>query len=199
MPVLAGERYTIVAQKDGYEPVEMEVTAEELTAEPEFLVEISKAPAVEAPKEKVATPVEAPAPAWKNKKVEAGAVIRLDNVYYDFDKFDIRSDAAEELDKVVDWMKKYLTLEIELGSHTDARGSDDYNMRLSQKRAEAAVVYIISKGIAGGRIKAQGYGETMLVNQCADGVECTDGEHQENRRTEIKITRLDEPGVRVED
>ena len=93
-------------------------------------------------------------------------------------------------------MKKYPTLEIELGSHTDARGSDSYDEWLSQQRADAAVKYIASKGISKRRLTAKGYGETQLVNDCENGVECDDATHEENRRTEIKITRLEEKGVR---
>ncbi len=134
-----------------------------------------------------------------NPEFEVGKVIRLDKLYYDYDKFFIRSDAAVELDRVVSYMKKYPSLEIELGSHTDARGSDEYNRQLSQNRANAAVEYIISRGIARNRITAVGYGETQLVNRCSNGVECPDYEHQQNRRTEIKVTRFKEDGVRVED
>ncbi|MEO1260741.1 MAG: OmpA family protein [Bacteroidota bacterium] len=128
-----------------------------------------------------------------------GRTIRLDKLYYDYDKHYIRPDAAVELDKVVNYMKKYPTLEIELGSHTDARGSDEYNRDLSQRRAQAAVDYIISKGISVTRITARGYGEYILVNRCRNGVNCSDAEHQDNRRTEIKVTRFDEKGVRIED
>ena len=130
---------------------------------------------------------------------EVGRVIRLDKLYYDYDKFFIRSDASVELDKVLNYMKKYPSLEIELGSHTDARGSDEYNKILSQNRANAAVEYIISRGISRSRITAAGYGETQLVNRCRNGVNCSDIEHQQNRRTEIKVTKFNEKGVRVED
>ncbi|MBK9014120.1 MAG: OmpA family protein [Saprospiraceae bacterium] len=128
--------------------------------------------------------------------MEVGTVIKLENVYYDYNKFFIRKDAAEDLDQLVELMKKYPTLEIELGSHTDARGSDSYNEWLSQERANAAVKYIVSKGISKRRLTAKGYGETQLVNDCENGVECDDATHEENRRTEIKITRLEEKGVR---
>jgi hypothetical protein len=77
-----------------------------------------------------------------------------------------------------------------LGSHTDSRASYEYNIELSQKRAEAAVRYITFNGINPMRITAKGYGETMLVNKCADGVPCTEPEHQANRRTEFKITAI---------
>ncbi|WP_443943535.1 OmpA family protein [Pedobacter sp. AW1-32] len=121
--------------------------------------------------------------------IEIDKAIRLENIYYDFDKWDIRPDAAAELDKLVKIMTNNPTIWIELGSHTDSRGNDAYNLKLSQKRADAAVVYIISKGINKNRISAKGYGETKLLNRCANGVDCTDNEHQLNRRTEFKIVK----------
>jgi peptidoglycan-associated lipoprotein len=121
--------------------------------------------------------------------VEMDKAIRLENIYYDFDKWDIRRDAAVELDKLVKIMQDNPTIWIELGSHTDSRGNDAFNMTLSQKRAEAAVQYIISKGINSNRIEAKGYGETQLLNQCANGVKCTETQHQLNRRTEFKIVK----------
>lgn len=139
---------------------------------------------------------EPPTLATISPETEVGTVIELENLYYDYNKFFIRKDAAEDLDYVVELMKKYPTLEIELGSHTDARGSDSYNEWLSQQRANAAVQYIISKGIHKSRLTARGYGETRLVNECKNDVECDDATHEENRRTEIKITRLEEKGVR---
>jgi outer membrane protein OmpA-like peptidoglycan-associated protein len=113
----------------------------------------------------------------------------LENIYYDFDQWSIRSDAAIELDKLVKIMNENPTIWIELGSHTDSRGKDAYNLKLSQKRAESAVQYIISKGIDKNRITAKGYGESQLLNRCANGIECNDAEHQLNRRTEFKIVK----------
>ncbi|WP_316803144.1 OmpA family protein [Pedobacter nototheniae] len=121
--------------------------------------------------------------------IELNKGIRLENIYYDFDKWNIREDAAVELDKLVKIMKDNPTIWIELGSHTDSRGKDSYNLTLSQKRAESAVNYIISKGIDKNRITAKGYGETQLLNRCSNGVECTESEHQLNRRTEFKIVK----------
>ncbi|SER00762.1 OmpA family protein [Pedobacter rhizosphaerae] len=116
--------------------------------------------------------------------------VRLDNIYYDFDKWDIRKDAALELDNLVKILQENPTIWIELGSHTDSRGKDSYNLTLSQKRAEAAVEYLISKGIERSRLEARGYGETVPLNKCKNGVECSDAEHQLNRRTEFKITKM---------
>ncbi|WP_410479493.1 OmpA family protein [Pedobacter agri] len=85
--------------------------------------------------------------------------------------------AAVELNELVKIMTDNPTIWIELGSHTDSRGKDSYNLTLSQKRAESAVQYIISKGIDKNRITAKGYGETQLVNKCANGINCSDEEH----------------------
>ena len=127
-----------------------------------------------------------------------GQVITLENVYYDYDKYFIRDDAATELNYVVDLMQKYPSMEIELRSHTDSRGSDSYNMKLSQNRAKAAVDYIVSRGISSSRLEPKGCGEMELKNECANGVTCSYEKHQENRPTEIKIINFDEENVRVE-
>lgn len=110
--------------------------------------------------------------------------IVLDNIYYDLDKADIREDAAIELDKLVVILKDNPNISIELSSHTDDRSSVEYNQDLSQRRAESAVSYILSKGIGQSRISAKGYGESQLIIQNAQNEE----EHQINRRTEFKVT-----------
>ncbi len=115
------------------------------------------------------------------------ARLTIEDIYYDFDKSNIRPDAAEILDQLVLIMKENPTMKVELSSHTDSRGSDAYNMALSQRRAKSAVRYIVKHGISPDRIVAKGYGETQLVNKCSNGVRCTKAEHQANRRTEIKI------------
>jgi len=118
---------------------------------------------------------------------KVGDKIVLENLYYDFDKHEIRPDAALVLNQVVRVMRDNPGLRIELSSHTDSRGSDSYNMRLSQRRAQAAVDYIVGRGIAAERLQARGYGESRLVNQCAEGVNCSEPEHQANRRTELEV------------
>lgn len=118
--------------------------------------------------------------------------IQIQNIYDDFDKWDIRPDAAECLDHVVTLMKDNPGISVELGSHTDSRGNDEYNRTLSQYRAAAAVAYIVSEGIDSSRITAKGYGESQLVNRCRNGVECSEEEHQQNRRTELRITGITE-------
>jgi outer membrane protein OmpA-like peptidoglycan-associated protein len=119
-----------------------------------------------------------------------GDVIKIENIYYDYNKSDIRSDAALELDKVIKVLNKYPSMTIELRSHTDSRGKDAYNEKLSDSRAKSAAQYIISKGIESSRLKAKGYGEKELINKCINGVECDDKMHEENRRTEFKILSL---------
>jgi len=120
---------------------------------------------------------------------EVNQVFELENIYYDLDKWYIRPDAEPPLDKLVRIMQEH-PITIELGSHTDSRASDEYNIELSQKRAESVIRYLVLNGINSARMTAKGYGETMLVNDCADGVECTEEEHQLNRRTEFKVTSI---------
>ncbi len=120
-------------------------------------------------------------------KSAVNQIIAIENIYYDLDKWNIRPDAALELDKVVRTLKDNPTIKIELASHTDSREGLGYNQILSERRAQAAMEYLVSKGIARNRLSWRGYGETKLVNRCADGVECTEDEHQMNRRTEFQI------------
>lgn len=123
-------------------------------------------------------------------KAKVGEVVRLDNIYYDYKKWDIRPDAAKELNKLVQILIDNPTMKIELGSHSDARGSDQYNLDLSDKRAKSAASYIISQGISADRLYGKGYGESLILNHCKNDVKCTDEEHQFNRRTEFKITSI---------
>ncbi len=120
-------------------------------------------------------------------KRELNKTFVLDNIYYDFDKWDILPESEIELNKLIKIMNDNPDLKVEFGSHTDSRGSDEYNKRLSQKRSDSAVGYIIKKGISKDRIVAKGYGETQLLNRCANGVSCSEEEHRQNRRTVFKI------------
>lgn len=115
--------------------------------------------------------------------------IVLENIYYDLDKWFIRPDAAKELDRLVQVMLDNPILNIELSSHTDSRAGDQYNLVLSDKRAKAAVEYIVSKGVDAKRMRWKGYGESKLVNHCKNKVECTEDLHQQNRRTEFKAIK----------
>ena len=116
-----------------------------------------------------------------------GKTFVLENLYYDVAKWNIRPDAALVLDKLLKILVENPKIKIELSSHTDSRASTEYNQTLSQKRAQSAVDYLVSKGIDRSRMIAVGFGESKLLNKCADGVQCTDSEHQINRRTEVKV------------
>ncbi|MBK6775609.1 MAG: OmpA family protein [Flavobacteriales bacterium] len=121
---------------------------------------------------------------------DIGKAIDIKPIYFDLGKHAIRKDAAAELDKIVQVMTDNPTMVIELGSHTDARGSDKSNLALSDKRAKSSAAYIVSKGIAKDRIAGKGYGESKLLNSCGNGTKCSDTEHQMNRRTEFIIVKM---------
>jgi outer membrane protein OmpA-like peptidoglycan-associated protein/tetratricopeptide (TPR) repeat protein len=120
-------------------------------------------------------------------RFKAGFKWKLNNILYDFDKWNIRTDARPILDSLILVLNTY-PINIELSSHTDCRGTLVYNDRLSQHRAESVVEYLISHGIAPQRITAKGYGEWKLLNKCSNGIPCSETEHQANRRTEVKVT-----------
>lgn len=121
-------------------------------------------------------------------------VLKINPIYFDYDKSFIRPDAAIELDKIVKIMNEYPSMEIELGSHTDCRGSKNYNRRLSDRRAKSSAKYIREKITTPERIYGKGYGEEKLVNDCAcEGrvkSTCSDEQHQANRRTEFVIIKM---------
>ncbi|MBO9591591.1 MAG: OmpA family protein [Niabella sp.] len=120
-------------------------------------------------------------------ELKKDASIVLKDIYYDYNKWDIRPDAAAVLDNLVTTLKENPAVKIELSSHTDSRGGDAFNMTLSRRRAESAVRYLVSRGIAADRLKARGYGESRLLNDCGNDVPCSEEQHQLNRRTEIKV------------
>ena len=114
--------------------------------------------------------------------------IVINPIFFDFDKWNIRTDAQYELENIVDVMRKHPTMIIKIESHTDSRGRDKYNMKLSDRRAKSTRDYIISRGIDANRIEsAIGYGESQLLNKCSNGVKCTEEEHQLNRRSYFYI------------
>lgn len=114
--------------------------------------------------------------------------IIVNPIYFDYNKWDITPKAEVELDRVVFAMQKFPNIKIKIESHTDSRGKDSYNMKLSDNRAKATQGYIISKGIAANRIEsAIGYGESQLTNKCKNGVKCTEEEHLANRRSEFIV------------
>ena len=113
--------------------------------------------------------------------------IVIQNIYYDYDSTVLREESKPILDTLVTLLYENPEVIVEIGSHTDSRGSDEYNMALSQGRAESVVRYLIEKGIDSKRVRAKGYGESKLVNECGNDVECLEEEHQRNRRTTFKV------------
>ncbi|WP_373057148.1 OmpA family protein [Zunongwangia sp. H14] len=109
------------------------------------------------------------------------------NIYFDFDKATIKAESEPTLNKVVDIMNKYPTLEIEIGSHADARGSDQYNMALSERRAASTLEYLVEHGISRDRLTSKGYGESMPLNDCTKPNMCTEAQYAKNRRSEFTI------------
>ena len=118
-----------------------------------------------------------------------GSVIILENIYYDFNKSHIRTGAARELDELYSLLSNYPSMQIELISHTDTRGSNDYNLKLSKRRAESAKQFLINKGISASRIKSIGMGESQPRINCSN---CSEEDHQNNRRTEVRIIQINE-------
>lgn len=125
-------------------------------------------------------------------KIHQGDVLVIKDIFYDYNKSVLRSESYVELDKLKGFLFENPNIKVELSSHTDARGSDSYNQTLSQRRAQSCVNYLIEHGIPIAQIIAKGYGETKLVNHCANGIFCDDEVHQQNRRTEIKILKVTE-------
>lgn len=117
-------------------------------------------------------------------------VLKLNPIYFDLDKYNIRTDAAAELAKVLAVLEEYPTMKIDIRSHTDSRASHKYNDKLSEGRAKSTREWLIDQGIDASRLTAKGYGERQLINQCADGVKCSEEAHQANRRSEFIIMEM---------
>ncbi|MBZ4041243.1 OmpA family protein [Flavobacterium hibisci] len=131
----------------------------------------------------------------KNRKeigvgTDLAKTLEIPIVYFDLDKSFIRNDAAFELEKILAVLKQYPSMKIDVRSHTDSRQTKKYNMALSNKRAKATINWLIQKGIAAKRISGRGYGESQLINKCSDNVNCTEEEHQLNRRSEFVIVSM---------
>lgn len=142
----------------------------------------------EPPKEKdLNPPVEEPI-IDPEEELEATITI-VENIYYAYGSFSVTPEAEITLNKAVDALLEYPKLILEISSHTDAQSSSGFNLGLSRRRAQAAVDYLVAKGVERRRLKATGYGETRLLNKCSDGVVCSDEEHKINRRTEFKLTK----------
>lgn len=117
-------------------------------------------------------------------------VFGIEEILFDLDKSEIRNDAALELEKIISVMKEYPSICVDIRSHTDSRASKEYNAKLSERRAKSTMDYMVSEGIKKDRLTEKGYGESMLLNKCADGVECSETEHQKNRRSEFIVVKI---------
>lgn len=169
-----GGKYYIRAGKSGYETKEQSIVLKNSNGTDQILLALKK----------------------RMKEIKKGTdlakVLEIERIYFDLDKWNIRPDAEVELRKIVEIMKKYPEMKIEIGSHTDSRASFEYNETLSQNRASSTRSWIIAQGIEADRITAKGYGESSLVNECSDEVPCTEEKHQQNRRSEFIILELEE-------
>ncbi len=192
LPVVASGQYTLKGELAGYLPHTLTVEGIDLVKTPEYKIPLTKEKP--APIVVVSTPE---TPSFEGKTLKTGAVIELQDIYYDYNKANIRIDASAGLLRLAEVMITHPSLEVELSSHTDSRGKFDYNMDLSQRRASEAVAYLISRGISSKRMKARGYGEAMITNGCLDGKNCNEEEHQRNRRTEVRVLKFEEEGVKV--
>jgi outer membrane protein OmpA-like peptidoglycan-associated protein/tetratricopeptide (TPR) repeat protein len=121
---------------------------------------------------------------------DLGKCFGIKMIYFDFDKSDIRLEAALDLEKILDVLNQYPNMKLDIRSHTDSRGTFEYNEALSDRRAKSTIKWLINNGVNKNRLTAKGYGENQLVNKCSDDVECTEEEHQLNRRSEFIITAL---------
>jgi peptidoglycan-associated lipoprotein len=171
--------YMIVGSKSGYtsDTVTLNTVGMVKRAKIEKKLNLKAVPKPKAPTK----------PSTDSLVVTINEPIKLDNIYYDYDDDKILAASEPDLNYLDSLMKRYPDMVIELSSHTDARGNDNYNQRLSQRRAESAKQYLLKRGLVDSRIKAVGYGESVILNRCLNGVKCNDEEHRFNRRTEFKI------------
>jgi len=121
---------------------------------------------------------------------DLGKVLGVSIIYFDLDKWNIRPDAAEDLEKILAVMNQYPNMTIDIRSHTDSRQTHKYNEQLSDRRAKSTLEFLVKNGINRNRLTAKGYGETQLVNNCSDDVPCSEAEHQKNRRSEFIVLKM---------
>jgi outer membrane protein OmpA-like peptidoglycan-associated protein len=168
-PIKSNQTYKVRIEKEGYD------TQEKTVSISQYETEVNVPVVVSTSKAKIV------------KGVDIANVIKFNQIYFDLDKSTIRKDAKVELEKIVEVLKTYPEIKIEIGSHTDARQHRKYNKILSQKRAESTLNYLVSRGISKDRLTAKGYGESQLTNKCSDGIICSEAEHQLNRRSTFII------------
>lgn len=186
------QKYRVVVDADGYYPDSLEFNTagiiDDYTVNKTFRLNPEPVVVKEDPKPTNTDPI-SDKPGYKTETIVTNQAIRLNNIYYDLDDDKILKASEKDLNFLLNLMNQYPDMVIELSSHTDSRGRDAYNEDLSQRRSDSAKKWLVRKGITSSRIVPKGYGETLLVNQCANGVKCSEDEHQQNRRTEFKILK----------
>ncbi len=170
--------YKVYITREGYYPDSIEFNTTGILDDYSITKEVELKP----------IPVEAAEPEPEFETITINQPIRLNKIYYDFDKWDILQEAEIDLNIIKGLMEEYPDMVIELSSHTDIRGPSRYNQTLSQKRAQSAKDWLVQRGITQERIEAVGYGEEVIINRCKQGTRCSEEEHRFNRRTEFKIT-----------
>lgn len=179
-----GQEYIINVTKEFFFENEKPVGTSNLRPNDEVFSEIFMERIPDAVAENYPTPK-----SIESEDGKALQIIDIEYINYDLDKTDINPQVASTLDKLIAQLKEFPDLEMRIEAHTDSRGSDEYNMLLSKRRAKAAFDYVVSKGIDSSRLIYQGYGETRLLNKCANGVVCSEEQHEVNRRTIVKVVR----------
>ncbi|MFJ1435795.1 OmpA family protein, partial [Capnocytophaga canimorsus] len=164
--------YYVKGAKEGYETAEVKVLSQ---TGKDFYCEVLLTPRVVR-----VTPGD-----------DLAKVFKIENIYFDFDKSNIRYDASVQLAKILEVMQEYPNMKIDVRSHTDSRGSDSYNMALSDRRVKSTIAWLIANGISADRLTGRGYGESQLTNHCSNGVDCSKEEHQANRRSEFIIVSME--------
>jgi outer membrane protein OmpA-like peptidoglycan-associated protein/tetratricopeptide (TPR) repeat protein len=173
LEVVCGKIYYVRAEKQDYETKESSVTIDEITGKTDLPLRLTKAIC------KVAV------------GDDLGKCFGIKMIYFDLDKSFVRKEAAFELEKILDVMKQYPKMKIDVRSHTDSRQTHKYNEALSDRRAKSTVAWLVKNGIEASRLTGKGYGESQLVNKCGDGVDCAEAEHQANRRSEFIIISME--------
>jgi peptidoglycan-associated lipoprotein len=183
----AGKKQTVTVKDDGFFSLELEENSDYTftASQPGYLANSTRFSTRGIARDP-AQPVQTFEVEIVLDKIFRDREIVLENIYYDYDKWDIRPDAEPTLNRLADVLRQNPGVRIQLGSHTDCRGNDDYNRDLAQKRAESAVNYLIAKGIEASRLSALGYGESQPAADCACA-RCTEADHQANRRTTFKV------------
>lgn len=182
MELIPGKDYRVRAEKDGFFAVNEEVSTKNLPNGGDINVNLALMDLSNPEGPKVDTNGEG-----YPKGINPNNPYEIPEIYWDYDKWDIREASKPYLNYVADLLKDNEGLKVEVSSHADSRGSIPYNDELSEKRANAVAEYLVSKGVRRSMLISRGYGERRLVNGCSDGAECSEEQHEENRRTEFTV------------